>query len=159
MDKICWRRAAYGEIAKIGKAAALCGLLKGGKKQTQGFKILDQNLSAQGIQFEIGRTYEIKNHIDIYSYGFDFFLHLYDGFNYYDFTTTKNRVVLVTALGDVKCAGNRAATNKIKIERELTLQEISNSLYPYENVGYFNTGDYNTGEMKRGYFRFYFDFN
>lgn len=31
MDKIRWRRAAYGEIAKIGKAAQSCGLLKGGK--------------------------------------------------------------------------------------------------------------------------------
>lgn len=79
--------------------------------------------------------------------GFHFCTELKDCFNYYSFNPN-NKVAEVEALGeiDTERTGNKHCTNKIKIIREISWEEVLKMI----NVGKANTGFGNTGKNNSG---------
>lgn len=93
----------------------------------KGFKAMNPDMTCIGFQFEVGKTYEITNGKPLKTCndsGFHFCRDLNDVFNYYNFL--KCRLFEIEALGEVVDESNKSATNKIKIVRELTQEELNN---------------------------------
>ena len=92
----------------------------------KGYKIFDQDWKCHGFQFQIGKTYEMKEDPILCEKGFHFCTKLEDCFNYYD-AVTWNHIAEIKALGkitDKKCNNTKRATNKIQIIREIHFSEI-----------------------------------
>ena len=90
----------------------------------KGYKGFNKDLTCIDFKYEIGETYEIEEEPIICEKGFHFCKELEDVFNYYPFYK-KNRFCIVEAYEDIITNGNKKyCTNKIKIVRELSLDEI-----------------------------------
>ena len=117
-------------------------------------KGFDENLCCRGMQFEIGKTYETgypKKELKCCS---STVIHFCDNLKsvheFYD-VRKNNRYCEVEPLGDVIKKDNKYGTNKIKIVREITGEELAH-LKEIErgNTGIFNTGNRNTGDCNTG---------
>ena len=90
----------------------------------EGYKGFNKDLTCRGFKYEIGKTYEMKEEPIICERGFHFCKELEDAFGYYclykDHTFCE-----IEAYGDITTDDNgKYCTNKIKIIRELSLDEI-----------------------------------
>ncbi len=112
------------------------------------YKGFDKDLQCREFQYEIGKTYEMKEEPILCVRGFHFCEKLSDVAPYYPFVgyayserltienvyKTSNRYCVVEIIGDI-CGDKRFqhdtkhATNKIKIVRELNQKEISDILH------------------------------
>jgi hypothetical protein len=121
------------------------------------YKGFDKDLKCRGMQFEIGKTYNTGAKDEDIELCSDTVIHFCDSVqgvhNYYsqrpdDF----NRVCVIKPLGKVVNDGDKFGTNKIKIVREITGEELAH-LRGLENgnTGVFNTGGWNTGGWNTGY--------
>lgn len=93
----------------------------------KGFKALNSDMIYRGYQFEVGQTYEIAGDEPLEvsgNNGFHFYEKLDNVFNYYHFGGC--RVVEVESLDDVVARGNRFATKKWRVVRELTQDDFKN---------------------------------
>ena len=73
-----------------------------------------------------------------------------DCFNYYRFDP-ENKVAEVIAYGTVAEKGDKCCTNKLKIVREISWDEVLRIVNTGENcTGLHNTGDYNIGNYNSG---------
>ena len=88
-----------------------------------GYKAMRGN-SCLGFIFEVGKTYEIKGNLQICKNGFHFCQELMDLNNYYQFSHWSNRYYEIEALGEVITEDNKSVTNKIKILRQLTQEDV-----------------------------------
>ena len=88
-----------------------------------GYKAMRGN-SCLGFVFEVGQTYEIDGELRICENGFHFCQELIDLNNYYLFSNWFNRYYEIEALGEVITEDNKSVTNKIKILRQLTQEDI-----------------------------------
>jgi hypothetical protein len=88
-----------------------------------GYKAMNGNKCLNFI-FEVGQTYEIEGNLEICSNGFHFCQEFMDLNNYYLFSHWFNRYYEIEALGEVITNGDKSATNKIKILRQLTQEDI-----------------------------------
>lgn len=98
----------------------------------KGYKAMNLDMTCMDYQFEIGKTYEIKNGKPLElcnDSGFHFSLDLEDVFNYYYFREC--RLFEVEALGDVVNGYGKSVTNKLRIVRELTQEDLNN--YRFED--------------------------
>ena len=117
-------------------------------------KGFDENLCCRGMQFEIGKTYETGHPKKELKCCSSTVIHFCDNLKYvhefYD-VRKNNRYCEVEPLGDVIKKDNKYGTNKIKIVREITGEELAH-LKEIErgNTGIFNTGDCNTGGWNTG---------
>ena len=139
----------------------------------KGYKVFNPDWTCRGFKFEVGKVFEENVVPKCCKKGFHFCIKLSDCFNYYDFNIN-NKVAEVEALGEVsyKKGDSKCCTNKIKIVRELTWNEVlelvntgnynngycntgdcnnGNHNSGYSNSGYSNTGDYNSGDSNSGY--------
>jgi hypothetical protein len=117
------------------------------KKQIKGFKIFNKDLKCRGMQFEIGKTFTHEGDPVLCEYGFHFHEDPRDLFEVsYSFDPEQSRVCEIQVLGKVVTGDNKSVTNKIKILRELSWQEILNIV----NIGKGNTGRRNTGYRNSG---------
>jgi hypothetical protein len=115
----------------------------------KGYKGLDKNLRCRGMQYEIGQTYEMAKSPSICNWGFHFCEKVADVHEYYNLRD--NRICEIEALGEIVKKGNKSVTNKIKIIRELSREEIrSLGNTGNENTGYRNSGDRNSGDRNSG---------
>jgi len=91
----------------------------------KGYKGFDKNLQCRDFQYKIGKTYKYKNEISLCKAGFYFYKNPIDVFNYYP-PIEGNRYCKVTGQGKYKKNKNdsKIIIKKIKIEKELTLQEL-----------------------------------
>ena len=89
----------------------------------KGFKMFDADWKCQGYQFEVGKTYELEGDLVMCQHGFHFCEKLEDCFNYYE-AVTWNRIAEVEALGKVITDGNKSCTNKIRIIKALSFNEL-----------------------------------
>lgn len=109
------------------------------------------------FQYEVGKTYEIDETPECCKRGFHFCEKLTDCFEYYE-ANKRNKFAEVLALGDIDTEGNKSCTNKIKIVREISWEEICNSTNlgknnkDINNVGNSNEGKSNTGHWNLGSF-------
>ena len=118
----------------------------------KGYKIFNSDWTCRGFQYEVGKTYEMKEDPICCERGFHFCGKLIDCFGYYNFDS-ENKVAEIEATGAIDDDGNeeKYCTNKIKIVRELTWHEVLDLVNTgKDNTGRSNTGDWNTGDWNTG---------
>ena len=121
----------------------------------RGFKVFNPDWTCRGYQYEVGKIFEEDITPSCCNRGFHFCEKAADCFDYYAFNS-KNKVAEVIALGDVKTDGTKSCTNKIKIVREISWQELltivntGKDCTGLNNTGDCNTGDWNTGDCNTG---------
>jgi len=127
----------------------------------RGFKVFDSNwtctIDEKVFKYEIGCTYEENIKPIIYKQGFHFCKKAVDCFNYCNFTP-ENNVAEILALGKIDSDGYKFCTNKIKIVRELSWNEVleivntGNYCTGLGNSGDNNNGNFNSGDNNNGNF-------
>ena len=118
----------------------------------KGYKVFNKDWTCRGFQYEVGKTYEMKEDPVYCEIGFHFCGKLIDCFNYYDFDS-ENKVAEIEALGTIDDNGNKEkyCTNKIKIVRELTWHEVLDLVNTgKDNTGRGNAGNWNAGNRNTG---------
>ena len=118
----------------------------------KGYKVFNPNWTCRIMQYEVGKTYEMDESPVLCERGFHFCTRAARCFDYYNFDP-QNHVAEVEAMGCVVGdETDKMCTNKIRIVRELTWEEVLRLV----NTGVFNTGkenigDWNTGNRNTGY--------
>ena len=128
----------------------------------KGYKIFNGDWTCRDFKYEVGKTYEMEESPQCCGRGFPFCTNLADCFNYYGFNTD-NKVAEVDALGEIDKDNDdtKHCTNKIKIVRELTWEEVltlcnsgncnsGNCNSGNRNSGNRNSGDWNSGDRNSG---------
>ena len=120
------------------------------------YKVFDQDWNCRGYQYEIGKTYEMEESPVLCHRGFHACIKAIDCFNYKDFDSN-NKVAEVDLIGIVVgLDGDKQATNKITIVREIKWTELLDMVNTgsgntgYRNSGYRNSGDRNSGDRNSG---------
>jgi len=117
----------------------------------KGFKVFNPDWTCRGFQYEVGKTYEENIIPEVCNRGFHFCKQAKDCFNYYIFDLN-NKVAEVVALGEVSEEGDKCCTNKIKIVREISWEELLTIVNTGKgNSGLCNSGTYNSGDCNSGY--------
>lgn len=90
-----------------------------------GYKAFDTGYTCRDFQYEIGKTYTLENgkELKICGNGFHFCRKLKDVFKYYPLEISPVFAV-VEALGKVIDDDDKSVTDKIKIVKKLTLEEV-----------------------------------
>ena len=119
----------------------------------KGFKAFNNDLTCRGFQYEIGKTYEMKETPKLCKRGFHFCRTIAECYNYYGINKN-TRICEVEALGeiDAKEDEDKLCTNKIKILGEVTTEWQKKGNAVSSNTGFCNTGDWNTGNRNTGVF-------
>ena len=118
----------------------------------KGYKVFNKDWTCRGFQYEVGKTYEMKEDPVCCEIGFHFCGKLINCFGYYYFDS-ENKVAEIEALGAIDDDGyeEKYCTNKIKIVRELSWHEVLDLVNTgKDNTGRKNTGNYNTGNYNTG---------
>ena len=123
----------------------------------QGYKVFDPDWKCRGFQYKVGETFEEDVTPSCCNQGFHFCTELKDCFNYYSFDPN-NKVAEIEALGeiDAEADGSKHCTNKIKIVREITWEEVLQMVNMGKactglcNSGNRNSGDWNSGDCNSG---------
>jgi hypothetical protein len=120
------------------------------------YKAFNKDLTCNGFQFEVGKTYEHIGEVVPCKSGFHFCMQLKDVYNYYE----RNYCTRICEIEYESCVteGDKSVTAKITIVRELLKDEIKaltddlrfNS--GYYNSGSRNSGNYNSGSRNSGYY-------
>jgi hypothetical protein len=111
----------------------------------KGYKGFNENLQCRGKQYKVGETYEMSASPSVCNRGFHFCEIIFDVHGYY--RLGDSRVCEIEALGEIAKKGDKSVTNKIKIIRELSREEIRT----LANVGADNSGYGNSGNRNSGY--------
>lgn len=118
-------------------------------------KGFDKNLRCRGMQFEIGKTYDTgyTENLELCSCKVFHFCKSLE--NVHEFYSAKvennNRFCEIEVLGELVEDERKCGSNRIKILREITSEELANLRgLKNGNTGLFNTGDRNTGDMNTG---------
>ena len=133
----------------------------------KGYKAFNKEWKCRDFQYKIGETYELPEgqELKMCKCGFHFCENPIDVFGYYN-DTLCTVVAEVEALGDIQQEGTKYCTNKIKIVREVTREELQELIVDdkcntgkkncgeynsgYKNIGNYNSGDYNSGDCNSG---------
>jgi hypothetical protein len=115
-----------------------------------GFKVFGPDWTCRGFQYEIGKTYEEPHAPEACGRGFHFCRRAADCFNYYRFDPA-NKAAEVIAHGAIAEEGDKCATNKIEIVREIPWAELLGLVNTGQgNTGHHNSGDHNSGDHNSG---------
>ena len=125
----------------------------------KGYKAFNANWKCRDFQYEIGQTYELPKgqKLEMCRCGFHFCKNPIDVFGYYPFSDN-TLLAEVEALGEIKQEGIKFVTDKIKIVREFTREELQalirdgNYNSRNYNSGDCNSGSYNSGDCNTGNF-------
>ena len=120
-----------------------------------GYKGLHKDYTAYtGFKYEIGKTYELPKDekLKICQCGFHFCKNPIDVYGYCPEKDNDTFIIVeVEALGEIVREATKYATNKIKILREYTKEELDKLISDNKhNTGDYNTGDYNVGNLNSG---------
>ena len=123
----------------------------------KGYKVFEPDWKCRGFQYAVGETFEEDVTPSCCNRGFHFCTELKDCFNYYSFDPN-NKVAEIEALGeiDTEANGSKHCTNKIKIVREISWEEvlkmvnIGKANAGLRNSGNCNSGDHNSGNWNSG---------
>ena len=120
-------------------------------------KGFDENLRCRDYQFEVGKVYDTgadEEKLELCSNTvFHFCRNLEKVHNHYSANPKENnRFCEIEVLGRLVEDEEKCGSNKIKIVREITGQELANLRgFKNGNTGLFNTGNRNTGYWNTGY--------
>ena len=129
------------------------------KKKITGYKAFNEDWTCRGFQYEIGKTYTMKEKPICCNQGFHFCTNIADCFKHYANNPESTKIALVEALGDIdkEDDASKCCTNKIKIVKEISFAEAyelgnqGKNNTGFGNTGDRNTGDWNTGDCNTGY--------
>ena len=118
-------------------------------------KGFDKDLKCRGFQFEVGGVYDTgykKEELELCSETvFHFCDRLEKVHGYYDCSNEENRYCEIEVLGELIYDENKCGSNKIKILREITGEELEILKgHKNGNTGLFNSGDSNSGNKNSG---------
>ena len=123
-------------------------------------KGFDKDLKCRGFQFEVGGVYDTgykKEELELCSKTvFHFCDSLEKVHEYYDCSNEGNRYCEIEVLGELIYYENKCGSNKIKILREITGEELEilkghkNGNTGLFNIGHSNSGNYNSGHYNSG---------
>ena len=118
------------------------------KKKITGYKAFNKDWTCRGFQYEVGKTYTMKEKPECCNRGFHFCTNVADCFKHYGNDLELTKIALVEALGDIdkEEEDSKCCTNKIKIVKEISFSEA----YELGNQGKCNTGFWNTGSRNTG---------
>ncbi len=122
------------------------------KAQTiKAYKVFNPDWTCKGFQYEIGKTYSIKDKPVLCERGFHACKKVSDCFSYYSFDT-KNKVAEVQLSGIIEgLDGDKQCAQKITIIKEISWDDmlvLANS--GSGNTGHSNSGDSNSGDWNSG---------
>ena len=118
----------------------------------RGYKVFNPDWTCRGMQYEVGKSYEMEEKPVICEKGFHFCEKAGDCFGYYSFDSN-NKVAEIEAFGelDFEEDGDKHCTNKIKIIRELNWHEVLDLVNTGKNcTGLCNSGNRNSGDCNSG---------
>ena len=118
----------------------------------KGYKVFEPDWKCRGFQYAVGEIFEEDVTPSCCNRGFHFCTELKDCFNYYSFDPN-NKVAEIEALGeiDTEANGSKHCTNKIKIVREISWEEVLKMVnMGKSNAGLCNSGNYNSGNHNSG---------
>lgn len=118
----------------------------------KGYKVFNPDWTCRGFQYSVGKVFEEAITPICCKRGFHFCTELKDCFSYYSFDPN-NKVAEIEALGeiDAEAYGSKHCTNKIKIVRELSWEEVLKMVNMGEaNTGLCNSGSHNSGSCNSG---------
>ena len=117
----------------------------------RGYKVFNKNWTCRGFQYEVGKAYEMSEKPVCCNQGFHYCKDLKDCFSYYNFNPS-NKVAIVEAFGDIDDEdGSKYCTNKIKIIKELSWEEVLRLVnIGKANSGFCNSGNRNSGDWNSG---------
>ena len=121
----------------------------------EGYKAFDKNLKCRGMQYEIGKEYELGETPIPCQRGYHFCKTVADCYGFYD-RTEETRICKVEAYGEVKTDDEvKYCTDKIRILEEVEdprkASNTSESSSGYRNSGDRNSGYRNSGDWNSGY--------
>lgn len=93
----------------------------------KGYKAFSAEFTCRDMQYEVGKTYTLDGKLDICANGFHFCYIPLQCDNYY-YVGTNPRYAEITAEGNIQCLGDKMATTKITIVRELTRDEMISAM-------------------------------
>ena len=128
------------------------------KNKTTGYKAFNKDWTCRGFQYEVGKTYIMKEIPVCCNQGFHFCTNIADCFKHYANNPESTKIALVEALGDIdkEVEDSKCCTNKIKIVKEISFTEAyelgnrGKCNTGFGNAGNWNTGDRNTGNRNAG---------
>ena len=98
--------------------------------------------------YEVDKTYTVEGEVKICENGYHFCKKCVDVYDYY---SKPCRICEVSVTGAVQTQGNKSVGRKLKILRELTVDEISSLCNSGDcNSGYCNSGNRNSGYCNSG---------
>ena len=118
----------------------------------KGYKVFEPDWTCRGFQYAVGEIFEEDVTPSCCNRGFHFCTELKDCFNYYSFDPN-NKVAEIEALGeiDAEADGSKHCTNKIKIVREISWEEVLKMVNMGKaNAGLCNSGNCNSGDCNSG---------
>ena len=125
-------------------------------------KGFDKDLKCRGFQFEVGGVYDTgykKEELELCSETVFHFCDILEKVHgYYDCSNEENRYCEIEVLGELIYDENKCGSNKIKILREITGEELEilkghkNGNTGLFNSGNKNSGDYNSGNYNSGHY-------
>ena len=125
------------------------------ERKVKGYKVFNPDWTCRGKQYSCPGNFEEDVTLSVCNSGMHFCKKASDCFNYYQFDPN-NHVAEVVARGNVVEDGDKCATDKLEIIREIPwaeLLEIVNTgkwCTGYGNSGDYNSGDYNSGDWNSG---------
>lgn len=118
----------------------------------KGYKVFNADWTCRGFQYVVGETFEEDVIPSCCNKGFHFCTKASDCFSYYQFDSN-NKVAEVEAIGkiDTNPVDSKCCTNKIRIVRELSWDEVLEIVNTGENcTGLRNSGNHNSGNYNSG---------
>ena len=124
-------------------------------KTTRGFKVFNPDWTCRDKQYTCPGKFEEDVTLSVCCIGMHFCKKASDCFNYYSFDP-ENKVAEVIAYGDISEVGDKCATNKLEIVREIPWAELLELVNTGKgcaglcNSGDCNSGDWNSGDCNSG---------
>ena len=123
---------------------------KRSKTMVKGYKVFNPDWTCKGKQYTCPGTFEEDVNPSVCNVGMHFCKNAADCFRYYDFDPN-NHVAEVIAHGTVAEGGDKCATNKLEIVREIPWAEVLEIVNTGKAcTGRCNSGDCNSGNCNSG---------
>jgi hypothetical protein len=126
------------------------------EEKLKAYKVFNPDWTCKGFQYEVGKTYSIKDTPIMCESGFHACIKVSDCFTYYTFDP-QNKVAEVELSGivlgldsDKQCAQKITIIKKISWESMLVLANSGRGNSGYSNSGSWNSGDRNSGYSNSG---------
>ena len=124
-------------------------------KNVKGYKVFNPDWTCRNKQYTCPGKFEENVLLNVCHSGMHFCERAVDCFNYYDFNP-ENKIAEVVAYGNVIRKRDKCCTDKLKIIREISWQELLEIINTgkgctgLNNSGNYNSGNYNTGNYNSG---------